>query len=123
LLRRSVTRLRSQRGLAIHEPVLADVAREVIERFGDHYTELRTNKNVLDVVAREEAGFGDTYEAGHTRLEQALSRGATTLSGADAFMLHDTYGFPIELTEEIAQERGITVDREGFERAMDEQRD
>ena len=123
LLRRSVTRLRSQRGLAIHEPVLADVAREVIERFGDHYTELRTNKNVLDVVEREEANFGDTYEAGHTRLEQALSRGGTTLSGADAFMLHDTYGFPIELTEEIAQERGITVDREGFERAMEEQRE
>ena len=66
--------------------------------------------------------FAATFESGLTRLEALLASGARTLAGADAFMLHDTYGFPIELTQEIASERSVAVDAAGFEREMEAQR-
>jgi alanyl-tRNA synthetase len=123
LLRRAVTRGRSRQGLALAEGFLPDVASRAIEQFGGHYTELVTHRDrVLHLLAQEEAGFGQTYEAGMTRLEELVARGGKGIAGADAFALHDTYGFPIELTEEIAAERGLAVDREGFEAAMAEQR-
>jgi alanyl-tRNA synthetase len=77
---------------------------------------------VLRVLEQEEAGFVQTFEAGLARLEELLRSGRRTLTGDEVFGLHDTYGFPVELTEEIAAERGALVDREGFERAMEEQR-
>jgi alanyl-tRNA synthetase len=123
LLRRAITRGRSRQGLAIVDtPLLADAARLVCDRFGDHYTELRTRRDaIVRVLEQEEAAFIQTFESGRQRLEQLLTSSGP-ISGADAFALHDTYGFPFELTEEIARERGATVDRDGFEAAMEDQR-
>ena len=123
LLRRAVTRGRAKAGLAIREPFLASCAERAIGGFGDHYRELvQHSKEIMNVLEREEAKFVETFEAGLERLDEQLGGGAKRLAGHDAFALHDTYGFPIELTEEIAAERGVQVDREGFERAMKEQR-
>ncbi len=124
LLRRAVTRGRSRQGLAIHATFLASCAERAIEIFGGHYRELAEQRaQVLRVLEHEEAGFAETFEAGFARLEKLLEGGAKRLDGREAFALHDTYGFPIELTEEIAAARGVAVDREGFDRAMDEQRE
>src|SRR5439155_18458712 len=123
LLRRAVTRLRSRQGLAIDHNLLATLGREVVRRFGGHYLELEQHHaQIAQVLDREEANFAETYEAGLRRLEDLLDAGGAVVGGADAFALHDTYGFPVELTEEIAAQRGLTVDRAGFERAMEEQR-
>jgi len=123
LLRRAVTRGRSRAGLGLHENFLAAAAERAIEQFGGHYTDLVAHRErILRVLDQEETGFGQTYEAGMARLEETLAKGATRIAGADAFQLHDTYGFPIELTEEIAAARGVAVDRDGFEAAMEEQR-
>ncbi len=122
LLRRAVTRGRSKRGLALHQAFLADVAARAIELFGGHYRELAERRDtVLFVIEQEEAGFVQTFEAGLARLERLLE-GSPAVGGQEAFALHDTYGFPIELTEEIARAAGGSVDRAGFERAMEEQR-
>ncbi len=123
LLRRAVTRGRSRQGLALHDTFLADVAARAIEQFGGHYRELETHRErILRLLEQEEAGFGQTYEAGWERLERLLAQGAREIPGPEAFALHDTYGFPIELTEEIAAGRGVTVDMPGFEQAMESQR-
>ncbi|MBI1796330.1 MAG: alanine--tRNA ligase [Candidatus Eisenbacteria bacterium] len=124
LLRRAVTRGRSQRSLAIGRAFLAGCAERAIERFGGHYRELAQHRGeIVKVLDREEANFVETFEAGLARLDDLLAKGAKTIDGEDAFALHDTYGFPVELTEEIAAERGVTVDRAGFDKAMGAQRD
>jgi alanyl-tRNA synthetase len=123
LLRRAVTRGRSRASLALHEPFLAGCAEKAIGLFGGHYRELQQRRDtVLRVIEQEEAGFVQTFEAGLGRLEKLLAD-SKQVKGEDAFALHDTYGFPVELTEEIVHEAGGSVDRAGFERAMDEQRD
>ena len=123
LLRRAVTRGRAGSGLAMSEPFMASCAERAVEIFGEHYRELTQHaKEILGVLEREETKFAETFEAGLARLEELLGS-SKRLTGDDAFMLHDTYGFPIELTEEIAAERGVQVDREGFDRAMKTQRD
>jgi alanyl-tRNA synthetase len=141
LLRRAVTRGRSEQGLALKGPFLADVAARVIERFGGHYRELETHRDrILRLLEHEESGFGQTYEAGWARLESVLrenagkqppfaapaggkgARPAVFVTGEQAFELHDTYGFPIELTSEIVAEKGGVVDVAGFEREMSQQR-
>ncbi|MEO5987288.1 MAG: alanine--tRNA ligase [Candidatus Eisenbacteria bacterium] len=123
LLRRAVTRGRSRQSLGLHDSFLPRVAEQAIAQFGGHYEELAMHRErILRVLGQEEAGFGQTYEAGMGRLEELLAKGGKGIAGAEAFQLHDTYGFPIELTQEIAAERGLTVDRAGFEFAMDEQR-
>jgi len=123
LLRRAVTRGRSRHGLALHENFLAGAAMAAIDQFGGHYTDLVANRErIVRVLEQEETNFGHTYEAGMGRLEELIGKGKG-IAGADAFLLHDTYGFPIELTEEIAAARGVAVDKSGFETAMAEQRD
>ncbi|HXJ70153.1 MAG TPA: alanine--tRNA ligase-related protein, partial [Verrucomicrobiae bacterium] len=103
LLRRAVTRGRSKQGLSLHGTFLADVARLAIERFGGHYRELELHRDrILRLLEQEESGFGQTYEQGMERLERLLAQGGKTIPGGEAFALHDTYGFPIELTQEIA---------------------
>ncbi|MGH7731512.1 MAG: alanine--tRNA ligase, partial [Candidatus Eiseniibacteriota bacterium] len=124
LLRRAVTRGRSRRTLGLDRPFLAACAQRVIEQFGGHYGELvRHREEIVKVLGREEEGFVQTFEDGLARFEELVAAGAKRIAGDDAFMLHDTYGFPIELTDEIAAGRGVTVDREGFERAMSAQRE
>jgi alanyl-tRNA synthetase len=125
LLRRAVTRGRSRGGLALEGNFLAPCARMVVERFGADYPELvQQRANIERVLEQEETAFTRTFEAGQARLAELIASagGPGRLSGEDAFVLHDTYGFPLELTQEIAAERGVAVDREGFERCMEEQR-
>ena len=113
------------------EPTLVHVVQAVIDSMGDAYPELRTRAQHLLATTRiEEQSFLDTIEGGLTRFEQlaplrtadggAEIRG--TISGEDAFRLYDTYGFPIDLTELMARERGYVVDIAGFEASLDAQR-
>ncbi len=124
LLRRAVTRGRSEQGLALDGPFFADVAGRAIALFGGHYTELFTHRErILRLLDQEEVAFGQTYHAGMERLEKLLAQGYTELPGHEAFVLHDTFGFPFELTEEIAASRNVTVDRDGFNASMEAQRE
>jgi alanyl-tRNA synthetase len=93
----------------------------VLETMGAAYPELHTEKErILKWVRAEEEGFGRTLEQGLGLLEQHLEKG--DLDAAAAFQLHDTFGFPIEMTVEVAAEAGVTVDEAGFKVLMDEQR-
>ena len=121
LLRRAV---RHGYLLGIKEPFLHELAPLVAELLGDFYPEMREQlASVQTAIRAEEARFLETLEQGIRRLESLLAslKEGDVLSGEEAFRLHDTYGFPLDLTEEIAAERGVKVDREGFERAMKEQ--
>ena len=123
LLRRAVARSPSANGPRLTLPVMAQMAERIVGLYGGHYPELISRAGVIDKVLRqEEDNFAVTFESGLARLETLLASGAKTLAGADAFMLHDTFGFPIELTQEIASERGVAVDAAGFEREMEAQR-
>ncbi len=94
------------------------------EAMGEAYPELIEKKDeVKEVLAREEARFGETLDQGMTLLNEALANLEGTLIPGDiAFKLYDTYGFPIDLTRDIARERGLTIDEMGFDRAMEVQR-
>ena len=97
----------------------------VIEIMGDAYPELRTNQDLIaDTVEREEHAFRRTLASGTAQLETEIAglEPGTALDGETAFKLHDTYGFPIDVTAEILAERGLTLDRDGFETEMDHQR-
>ncbi|MFM7892197.1 MAG: alanine--tRNA ligase, partial [Actinomycetota bacterium] len=88
------------------------------------YPELATNSDfILGVITREEEKFRATLRNGLSILESEMAESSKTISGTAAFTLHDTYGFPLELTEEIAGERGVGIDTEGFEREMNQQRE
>jgi alanyl-tRNA synthetase len=101
--------------------VLPAIVGAVIDLMGGTYPELRENADViLGTVEREEGGFRQTLKQGSALLGEVLDAGA--VPGDVAFKLHDTYGFPIEITQEIAAERGVAVDRAGFDAAMAEQR-
>lgn len=124
VLRRIIRRaaLRSY-SLGREESVTPQLVEEVVSVMGSAYPELKTQKDfIISVVAREEERFRNTLKSGSLLLDQELQSGKM-VSGEAAFKLHDTYGFPIELTEEIASERGVTVDRDGFNNQMQIQRD
>ena len=88
------------------------------------YPDVKANSDfILGVLTKEEERFRQTLKTGVSILEGELGSGTTTLSGRSAFLLHDTYGFPLELTQEITLERGVTVDVDGFEREMAAQRE
>ncbi|MFZ9627978.1 MAG: alanine--tRNA ligase, partial [Ilumatobacteraceae bacterium] len=102
-------------------PTLAETAINVM---GNAYPDVVKNKDfVLGVLTREEERFRQTLKTGLTILEDELSAAGGTLPGSAAFLLHDTYGFPLELTEEIAGERGVSVDGAGFDAEMSAQRE
>ncbi len=102
-------------------PGLSEVAVDVM---GGAYPDVARQRDfVVGVIGREEERFRQTLRSGLTILERELSTDAEALSGSTAFALHDTYGFPLELTQEIAGERGVPVDVTGFEREMTEQRE
>lgn len=110
LLRRAI---REGRRLGIKDAFLVRLAEVVIETFGEPYPELKDNKEkIVTEFAREEEKFGKTLEKGLRELEKMLGKGS--LSADEAFQLFSTYGFPLELTEEILLERGQKVDRETF---------
>ncbi len=106
------------------DPTLVDLAAVVVEMMGGAYPELREKaQHIASVTRAEEERFLETIAGGLERLDQIISGSRGTLSGADAFKLYDTYGFPLDLTQIIAAERGWTVDTAGFERALERQQD
>jgi alanyl-tRNA synthetase len=126
ILRRMLRRVVSHaRRLGIDGGVLDPVITSVVERFGDAYPELRENEAFVRQVAdSEEERFAATLRQGMARFEDAKARATDgRISGGDAFKLHDTFGFPIELLEEIAGEAGLDVDVDGFAREMEQQRE
>ncbi len=122
ILRRVMRRaVQHGRRLGIEGPFLPAYVDQVIETMGAGYPELVAEReNVLKWVRAEEEGFGRTLEAGLKLLEEHLAAGS--LDEAAAFQLHDTYGFPFEMTLEIAAERGVAVSEAGFQVLMEEQR-
>ncbi len=101
-------------------PSLAEVAINVM---GEAYPDIQNNKDfILGVLTKEEERFRNTLKTGLSILENDLAVEPKKLSGSSAFLLHDTYGFPLELTQEIAGERGVDVDVDGFESEMQQQR-
>ncbi|MFF0450981.1 alanine--tRNA ligase [Streptomyces sp. NPDC004609] len=129
VLRRIMRRaIRNMRLLGATGPVVAELADTVITTMGQQYPELITDRSRIETVAlAEEARFLKTLNAGTNVLDGAVSEardaGSTVLSGDKAFLLHDTWGFPIDLTLEMAAEQGLSVDEDGFRRLMKEQRD
>lgn len=125
VLRRAV---RHGKLLGLDKPFLADAADTVIGLMGDFYPELRSHRDrIVDVLALEERKFSQTLSTGLALLGEELDdltqRGLTTLPGEVAFTLYDTHGFPPELTREVAAERGITIDDDGFKASMVQQRE
>ncbi len=107
------------------DPFLADIARVVISQMGSHYTDLRSRQDfILNVIGQEEERFYQTYEFGLALLTELMDElkaaGKTTIPGAETFRLHATYGFPFELTRDIASEHGFVVDEAEYRRAMEE---
>ena len=103
----------------VERPVTPTLVAAVVTVMGDAYPDLARNEDyVIGVAAREEGRFRATLRSGLTMLEAELAGGDGVVSGPVAFRLHDTHGFPIELTREIAAERGARVDEEGFAAAM-----
>jgi alanyl-tRNA synthetase len=124
LLRRAA---RHGRLLGLKEPFLHEVAKTVAVVMGDAYPELRAEEQrIREVIRSEEERFDETLEKGLVLLDDATAKlraeKKTTLSGDVAFRLYDTYGFPLDLTEDILRGEGMTVDQAGFEKLMDEQR-
>ena len=120
LLRRVV---RHGRLLGIDKPFLPAMGEASILLMGDVYPQLRERREViLAELAREESRFLETLERGEKLLADVLAARPAQISGEQAFELYDTYGFPLELTEEIAEEHGLRVDKPGFEAAMEAQR-
>ena len=124
VLRRLVRRaIRHARRLGMDEPFLGDIADAVTDIMGDAYPELRNNRDFVQTVIKlEEERFLSVFQNGYAMLNDALA-GADSLAGETAFRLWDTYGFPVEMTQEIAAESGVGVDMKGFERHMAEQRE
>ena len=125
VLRRVIRRaVMAARRAGVDKPITPTLVHAVTEVLGEAHPVLRQQHDlIVNVVAREEAGFDRTLRAGLSRLEEAFASGSKVLSGDVAFTLHDTHGFPVELTEELARDAGVEVDRAGFDSAMAEQRE
>ncbi|MCG3146695.1 MAG: Alanine--tRNA ligase [Verrucomicrobiae bacterium] len=121
ILRRAV---RYGRSLGFHEPFFYKLVDVVAANFGDVFPELRKNKTRIQTVLKaEEESFNRTLDRGIEIFEETVAGlKSKTFPAADAFQLYDTYGFPLDLTELMARERGLAVDVVGFEKLMEEQR-
>ncbi|HVT87922.1 MAG TPA: alanine--tRNA ligase [Tepidisphaeraceae bacterium] len=120
ILRRAVRFGRQQ--LELREPFLHKLVPVVVESMGGAFPELKKNPNrVIELIRDEEVSFGKTLDRGIQLFDEAAQAGK--ISAADAFKLHDTYGFPIDLTQIMAVERGMTVDIAGYEKLMEEARE
>jgi alanyl-tRNA synthetase len=108
--------------IGLDTPFLERLAGRVIAQMQDVYGELDAHRaEIFRVLAAEEERFGRTLATGIGLFEEVAARGE--ISGEDAFRLHDTYGFPVEMTKELARERGLALDEDGFSRLMAEQRE
>ncbi|OLC56907.1 MAG: alanine--tRNA ligase [Chloroflexi bacterium 13_1_40CM_4_68_4] len=114
--------------LGLRTGFLATVCAEVIKDMQRHYHELTGARDrILETVKGEEEKFANTLASGLSQLEEAMAEakkhGAARIDGKTAFRLHDTYGFPLELTRELAAKEGVAIDESGFERSLDAQRE
>ena len=120
ILRRA---LRHGKILGMELPFLYKLVDVVIENYGEAYPELVKNKEkIIDTIKKEEERFAKTLDRGYKMLDEFISA-KKDIDGESAFKLYDTYGFPFELTKEIASENGLKVDDEGYKKAMQEQKD
>jgi alanyl-tRNA synthetase len=125
LLRRAA---RHGKLLGIQDTFLVSLAKKVIEVSGEAYPELREKQDyILNVIATEESRFNETIDKGLNILQgyvdELTNSGSKVLSGERAFELYDTYGFPLDLTKDVLEEDGFTVDEEGFNKEMQSQRE
>ncbi len=124
VLRRIMRRaLRHGHMLGVHELFFHRMVAPLIEVMGNAYPELISERETIErVLFAEEERFGETLQQGMRVFEEIALHTRKVISGADAFRLYDTFGFPVDLTADIARERGLSVDMPGFDAAMDEQR-
>jgi alanyl-tRNA synthetase len=122
VMRRVIRRAVQQAGrIGLEPPFLARLADVVVDQMSEAYPELPSAREEIHrVLSTEEERFSETLARGLTLFEEAAADGE--ISGEEAFRLHDTYGFPLELTQELARERGMPVDEDGFRERMEEQR-
>ncbi|NIN68228.1 MAG: alanine--tRNA ligase [Anaerolineae bacterium] len=125
ILRRAV---RHGKLLGREDPFLKEIAQVVMDVMGEQYPEVRVRRDfILEVLAQEERAFQYTLTIGSTIVEDLIaglsSEGTKQIPGRQVFRLYDTYGFPVELTREMAAEKGLVLDEEGFAQAMFEQRE
>ncbi len=120
ILRRA---LRHGKILGMELPFLYKLVDVVVDNYGGAYPDLIKNKaKIIDTIKKEEERFGKTLDRGYKMLDEFISN-KKDIDGESAFKLYDTYGFPFELTKEIAEENGLKVSEEGFKKAMQEQKD
>ena len=127
---RSILRRAARHGriLGFSGPFLSQVAQTVIDLMGSHYSELVQRRDfVLHTIDREESRFSQTLTSGLALLDELLAaldaRGEKVIPGLDAFRLYDTFGFPLDLTQDVARDNSMTVDLAGYQQAMAEQRE
>ena len=125
VLRRIIRRaLRHGYMLGQKQPFFHKLVPTLVAEMGDAYPELVAKQTTVEMALfAEEERFGETLENGMKVFDEIAARSGKSIPGADAFRLYDTYGFPVDLTADIARERGLTVDMEGFEKAMNAQRE
>jgi alanyl-tRNA synthetase len=125
VLRRIIRRaIRHGYKLGQKQPFFFRIVPDLVRVMGEAYPELAAaQERVMQVLRAEEERFAETLEHGMKVLEAALAKGAGTLDGETVFQLYDTFGFPVDLTADIARERGVQVDHAGFEAAMERQRE
>ena len=120
ILRRA---LRHGKILGMELPFLYKLVDVIVENYGEAYPELVKNKQkVIDTIKKEEERFAKTLDRGYKMLDEFINN-KKDIDGESAFKLYDTFGFPLELTKEIAEENGLKIDEEGFKSAMQEQKE
>ena len=124
VLRRIIRRaLRHGYMLGQKQPFFHKLVPTLVAEMGEAYPELSTKRGIVEkALLAEEERFGETLENGMKVFDEVAGRSGKVIPGVDAFRLYDTYGFPVDLTADIARERGLTIDTAGFEKAMNEQR-
>ncbi|MBI3659241.1 alanine--tRNA ligase [Candidatus Acetothermia bacterium] len=120
--------IRFGKKLSFKDPFLGEISKTVIEQMGGHYRELNERKDsILKAIAQEEERFERTLDEGLVRLSELMTglekQKQKVIPGSEAFKLHDTFGFPFELTMDVARERAFSVDRAGYEQEMEKQRE
>ncbi|TBR38985.1 MULTISPECIES: alanine--tRNA ligase [Dyella] len=125
VLRRIIRRaLRHGWMLGVRGDFFWKMVKPLVEEMGEAYPELAAKQSFVEEALRtEEQRFGETLEHGMRVFDEVASRAGTVIPGEDAFRLYDTYGFPVDLTADIARERGMSVDMAGFDQAMEQQRE
>jgi alanyl-tRNA synthetase len=125
VLRRIIRRaLRHGYMLGQRQPFFHQLVATLVDEMGQAYPELVAKRNIVEkALLAEEERFGETLEHGMKVFDDVAGRAGKMIPGTDAFRLYDTYGFPVDLTADIARERGLTVDMAGFEIAMNAQRE